>query len=55
MKLEFEKTVNPSEAFYIYVEIAAVSKDAQKIAYAVQNMAYSLGYRLTKKEEPKKW
>ena len=51
MKLQFEKTkANPWEAFYIYVEITAVSKDAQKIAYAVENMAYSLDYRLTKKE-----
>jgi len=52
MKLEFEKSKgkgNPWEAFYIYVEITAVSKDAKKIAYAVENMAYSLGYRLTKK------
>ena len=52
MKLAFEKAkTNPGEAFYVYVEITAVSKDAEKIAYAVENMAYSLGYRLTKKKE----
>lgn len=51
MKLEFEKTGKPSEFFYIYVDIKAVARDAKKIAYAVQNMAYSLNYRLTKKEE----
>jgi len=53
MKLEFEKRhpTNGTEFFYIHVDIAAVSKDAKKIAYAVQNMAYSIGYRLTKKEE----
>lgn len=50
MKLKFEKVKgNPYEAFYIYVEINAVSEAEQKMAYAVQNMAYSIGYRLTKK------
>lgn len=51
MRLEFQKVkANPWEAFYIYVEITAISKDEEKIAYAVENMAYSLGYQLTKKE-----
>ena len=50
MKLKFEKSkMNPYEAFYIYVEITAIPKDAEKIAYAVQNMAYSLDYQLTEK------
>ena len=50
MKLKFEKIRgNPYEAFYIHVDIEAVAKHAEKIAYAVQNMAYSLGYRLTRK------
>lgn len=50
MKLKFEKC-DGKDFFYIYVEIAAaVTKDKQKIAYAVQNMAYSLGYSLVEKE-----
>ena len=49
MKLKFEKFIG-KEVFRIYVDIAAVSKDEEKIAYAVQNMAYSLGYSLVKKE-----
>lgn len=39
------------KSWHIYVKITAISKDEKKIAYAVQNMAYSLGYRMTKKEE----
>ena len=58
MKLKFEKylTNNPDglgkivESFYIYVTIAAVSKVEEKIAYAVENMAYSLGYKMVFKE-----
>lgn len=52
MKLEFDKIGHPpngTEFFYIHVDIAALAKVEEKIAYAVQNMAYSLGYRLTKK------
>ena len=57
MKLEFEKhqTEHSSSSriidiYRIYVDIVAVPKVEQKIAYAVQNMAYSLDYQLVKKE-----
>jgi len=61
MKLEFCKNVTArsdslghvTESFYIHIDIAAVPKHEEKIAYAVQNMAYSLGYRMTKKEAEK--
>lgn len=58
MKLEFEKhhtehssSARITDTYRIYVDIIAVSRDEKKLAYAVQNMAYSLGYTLTKKEE----
>lgn len=53
MKLEFTKYVGTpriTDTYHIYVDIKAIEKHAQKIAYAVQNMAYSLGYKMTKKE-----
>ena len=58
MKLMFEKNVteNPEgigkikETFRIHVSINAVSEVEEKIGYAVQNMAYSLGYMMMKKE-----
>lgn len=49
MKLKFEKFIG-KDLFCVYVNIAAVSKDEEKIAYAVENMAYSLDYSLVKKE-----
>lgn len=49
MKLKFEKA-SGTDFFYIHVDIAAVSNVEEKIAYAVQNMAYSLGYRMTEKD-----
>ena len=53
MKLEFEKYITENgqgygkikETFRIFVDITAISKDAEKIKYAVQNMAHSLGYK----------
>jgi len=58
VRLEFEKTLTKrpdgvgliTDRFHIYVAITAVSTAEEKIAYAVENMAYSLGYRMTKKE-----
>jgi len=53
MNLVFEKNLTNSpdglgkirETFRIFVTINAVSKDEEKIGYAVKNMAYSIGYK----------
>ena len=57
MKLEFEKhrrertnSALVTDTFRIFVDITAIPEVEEKIAYAVQNMAYSLDYQLTKKE-----
>lgn len=55
MKLEFEKYEietdkgygKITDTFRIYVEIVATSSVEEKIKYAVQNMAHSLGYKQT--------
>ena len=58
MKLVFEKNATKDkkgygtikESFFIHVQIDAITKVEERISYAVQNMAYSLGFTLKEKK-----